>query len=474
MDRAALESLDKETLVRLVLAQAETIATQAAIIAEQGRQIVALTARVGELTAHVAELEAKLGLPRKTPDNSSTPPSRGQKPSAPAPDTHKRKAHPGAHRPLHPDPTHKRDAMAASCPHCGADVSATPQGPRESYDHIEIPVLKPDVTRVTLHGGTCPCCAKAFKAPPPQDMPRGSPFGPNLRALAIHLRFTQAIAFERLASLLSDLLGLEISEGALVNILEAAREPFAAQANEIRKSLLAGSVLQSDETGLRVGKKNWWLWVFHHGDSAVFEVEPSRGKRVVAGFLGDFRPEIWVSDRFCAQMGWASENQVCLAHLIRDVQYCIDAGDRVLAPDIRHLLGRACRIGRRRDKLADSTLKQYAARLEARLDAIMRREPLCKAGVKLQRMIKKIRRHLFVFVTHRDVPPTNNGSERALRPCVTFRKVTNGFRTQWGAKLYADIRSVLETARRRSIGALHAIRLTLAAAPLKKSALNGA
>jgi len=100
----------------------------------------------------------------------------------------------------------------------------------------------------------------------------------------------------------------------------------------------------------------------------------------------------------------------------------------------------------------------------------MRRAPAHAAAVKLQRAIKKIRRHLFVFVTHRDIPPTNNGSERALRPCVTFRKITNGFRTEWGARLYADIRSVVETARRRAIGALNAIRLTLAGMPLPAAA----
>jgi transposase len=448
---------------------------------EKDALIVALLARidalVGEVAAlrsRVAELEAKLGLPPKTPDNSSTPPSRGQKPSEASASKDKRNARAGAHRPLHPNPTSKRDLFASSCRHCGADVSARPQCPREAYDHVEIPDIRPDVTRVTLHGGTCPCCAKSFKADAPLDMPRGSPFGPNLRALAIYLRFTQAIAFERLATLLSDLLGLEISEGALINMLDAAQAPFEAQTNVIKAGLLAGTILQSDETGLRVGKKNWWLWVFHHDDSAVFEVEPSRGKRVVAAFLGDFRPAVWVSDRFCAQMGWASENQVCLAHLIRDVQYSIDAGDTVLAPDIRYLLGRACRIGRRRHRLKCATLKAYEAKLDKRLDAIMARTPVSKAGFKLHRMIKKIRRHLFVFVTQRDVPPTNNGSERALRPAVTFRKVTNGFRTEWGAKLYANIRSVLETARRRSIGALEAIRRTLAGAPLKKPASAGA
>ncbi len=74
------------------------------------------------------------------------------------------------------------------------------------------------MTRVSLLDGNCPCCAKRFKGPPPQDMPKRSPVGPTLRALVIYLRFTQGIAFERLATLLSDLLGLEISEGAFVNM----------------------------------------------------------------------------------------------------------------------------------------------------------------------------------------------------------------------------------------------------------------
>jgi transposase len=50
-------------------------------------------------------------------------------------------------------------------------------------------------------------------------------------------------------------------------------------------------------------------------------------------------------------------------------------------------------------------------------------------------MIKRTRKYLFVLITNRDIPATNNGSERALRPCATFRKMTNGFRTERGPKL---------------------------------------
>ncbi|KAA5602070.1 IS66 family transposase, partial [Blastochloris sulfoviridis] len=141
--------------------------------------------------------------------------------------------------------------------------------------------------------------------------------------------------------------------------------------------------------------------------------------------------------------------------------YAIDAGDSVLAPGFKGLLKRACAIGRRRPDLTDGTLKTYEADLNRRLDRIMAQVPTHPAGLKLMRIIKKVRRHLFVFVQNRELSATNNGSERALRPCAVYRKITCGFRSEWGAALYANIRSVVETARRRAVRAIDAIRLTL-------------
>ena len=45
------------------------------------------------------------------------------------------------------------------------------------------------------------------------------------------------------------------------------------------------------------------------------------------------------------------------------------------------------------------------------------------------------------------MPPDNNACERALRPSVIHRKVTNGFRSEWAAKGYAALETVLETAK---------------------------
>jgi transposase len=439
--------------------------------------IATLLARIDELSRRLAALEKenaalreRLKLPPKTPDNSSLPPSQGHKASGEAPSKPKGKPHTGSHRVLHPEPTRILDVRAEHCPHCAADVSAVIQTTTERYDRIELPEIKPDVTRVVLHSGICPCCERRFKAAPPAGLEPGSPFGPNLRAFAIYLRFSHAVSFERLSRLMSDLLGVEISEGALVNILDASRSAFVRQASLIRARLLASSILESDETSVRVGKQTWWTWVFHHADDCCFVIRPSRGKDVVAEFLGEVRPDFWVSDRLAAQMGWASrDNQVCLAHLIREAQYAIDAGDTTFAAGLRKLLKRACAIGSRRATLADATLRAYAYQLDAKLDALLRITPADTAGRKLQNVIRGCRRHLFVFLANRAIPPTNNGSEQALRPCVIFRKVTNCFRSEWGAKLYADIRSVIETARRRAVGPLDAIISTLNGLPLAEN-----
>ena len=115
---------------------------------------------------------------------------------------------------------------------------------------------------------------------------------------------------------------------------------------------------------------------------------------------------------------------------------------------------RAIAIGRRRDELKDITLRQYLADLDRRLNRIMAAVPIGEPGRKLRKRIAANRAHLFVFITNRDVPYTNNISERHLRPSVIFRKVTNGFRCEWGAETYAAFRSLVSTAKgNRGFGA---------------------
>jgi hypothetical protein len=73
------------------------------------------------------------------------------------------------------------------------------------------------------------------------------------------------------------------------------------------------------------------------------------------------------------------------------------------------------------------------------------------------------RQHPFVFITNRDVPYTNNVSERHPRPSVIFRKVTNRFRCEWGAEIYATFRSIVSTAKASHAAVLAVPHFALAA-----------
>ena len=442
MDRETLLALSKADLVALVLAQA---------------------AQIGTLTARIAALEARLNAPPKTPDNSSTPPSKGQKPNRPDRPKKPRIGRPGVARALAEHPDRIIEATLAACPHCAHALGPADQPDIHAYDHIELPLISPFVTRINRHRGVCPCCRNHVAAPPPEGFDPGSPFGPGLCALILHLHVTQAIGFERLARLLAEVFGLTISEGAIANILARAKAPLMAAAAPIAAAVRASAVVGSDETSARVGGKTWWQWVLLSSTAICHVIANTRAASVVTAFMDGARPQVWVADRYGGQLGHGEVRQMCLAHLLRDATYAIEEGDTGFAPGFRFLLLRAVAIGKRRDTLKDSTLAQYHADLERRLDRLLAGAmPDQPAARRLVRAMRRDRADRFRFITRRDVPYTNNACERALRPSVIFRKVTGGFRAESGAAVYAAAATVIATGRLHGITALAALRAALA------------
>ena len=437
-----------------------------ALILALWAQVQALTAQVQILTARVAELEAKLGVPPKTPDNSSVPPSKGHKPnrakkakrSGPRQGSLGRT---GGGRALAANPDEVVTAKPVRCAHCQAALGATDQTLHGRYDKIELPKVAPVVTRVEHYAGQCPSCGGITLAPLPEGLEPGTPFSLNIVALAMYLRFVHAVSYRRLSRLLIELFGLAISEGALDAAFRRGKPEFDADVANILARLRRARVICSDETTVRIDGRTCWNWVFQNDEVVIHVVRKSRGACVVAEVLGGHRPAIWVSDLYSAQQGHAADWQVCLAHQLRDCQFAIEAGDTVFAPRMKALLLRAVVIARRRGDLAESTRREYRRRLDRALDAVMALAPANRHGQRLRRRYGKVRDHLFTFLDHPEVAADNNGSERELRPTATYRKVTGGFRSDWGADLFAAVRSVIGTAARRGIDAYQAIRQTL-------------
>jgi transposase len=352
-------------------------------------------------------------------------------------------------------------ARPLCCAHCRAAFDADDHTLAARYDKIDLPKVKPVVTRVEQYVGHCQGCGGTTLAPLPEGLEPGSPFSLNIVALAIYLRFTHAISYRRLCRMMAELFGLAISEGALDAAFRRAMPRFDAEVGAILARLRRARVVGCDETSVRVAGKTCWDWVFQNAEVVIHVIRSSRGAGVVGEVMAGHRPAIWVSDLYSAQQGHAADWQICLAHQLRDCKFAIEAGDAIFAPRMKALLLRAFVLARRRHQLAETTRRQYRQRMERDLDAVMALAPTQRDGRRLRKRYGKLRAHLFTFLDHPEVGADNNASERELRPTATYRKVTGGFRSDWGKDLFAGFRSVVGTAARRGIDAYQAVRMTL-------------
>lgn len=433
--------------------------------AEKDALIRGLWQELQRLRAEVEKLKQK--RVKKTSRNSSLPPSKGFKPnqrgSESTPVTSEETGrHRNGGRELSQQPDQVVVAQAKRCPHCGVEVDVSTQRLSGIYERIELARVTPHITRVERYGGMCPCCQQRYEAPVPVGLEPGSPFGTSVASLVTYLRYSHAISYQRLSQLMSELYGLSLSEGALANLLQRVQGQLETPVTQIVERLRSARLVGSDETGARVNGKNQWEWVFQNDQVCLHVIRPSRGKTVIDTVMNGHQPQIWVSDLFSAQAAHPAQQwQVCLAHQLRDCQYAMDAGDDFFAPRMKRLFLKAIALQRRRHTLATSTVEQYCARLRGSLREILNLKPKAVEGQRLLKRYQKIRAHLLLFLTDETIPPTNNASEQALRWSVIFRKVTNGFRSDWGALLFAQVRSLVNTAKRQGISAFDAISRAL-------------
>jgi transposase len=417
-----------------------------------------------QLRAEVETLKQK--RVKKTSRNSSLPPSKGFKANQTPSEVTRAETLPPRQgqggRELSCQPDQVVVARAKICPHCQAAVSAAEQQLRGRYDRIDLPPMTPHITRVERYGGTCPSCQQCYESPVPVGLEPGSPFGPQIASLLTYLRYHHAVSYQRLKQVMSDVFGLAISEGAIANVLRRVQGHLSVPVAQILERLQSSRLVCSDETGARVQGQNQWEWVFQNEQVCLHVIRPSRGKAVIDDVMEGHRPQVWVSDLFSSQKAHPAQQwQVCLAHQLRDCQYAIDSGDTLFAPRMKRLLLKAIALQRRRHTLAASTVRQYCSRLRGSLREILNLKPKQPDGQRLLKRYQQLRNNLLLFLEDETVPPTNNSSEQALRWSVVFRKVTHGFRSDWGAELFAQVRSIINTAQRQGISAFEAISRAL-------------
>jgi transposase len=395
------------------------------------------------------ELVLRLQRPEKTSRTSSKPPSTDRK-------EQRERSKPGGAKPGHEGhsriisdtPDEVVDHRPGQCSCCGAALMTDlPAETVSIHEHVDVPEVKPLVTHHRRLAVICPTCGRRVTALVPAAA-RGTPFGPRLHAVATYLKTFQALSYERLQAALSDLFGLTLSQGGLMNLLRRAQGRFAEGQVCAVSSLRRAEVVASDETGVRIEGSNAYHWVFRSPEAVVHHASPTRAALVVREMMDGHRPAVWLSDRYTAQQGHGAAHQTCLAHLARDVAYAVEVSQDPVPWRLQLWLNTVFSLAERVTTLAASTLSAKRRTLERQLGDILAAASSCDLTRALQAKISRARDQLLTFLEHPGlVEATNNACERALRPAVVQRKVTNGYRAMWAAQGEAAIRTVVDTAR---------------------------
>ena len=406
-------------------------------------------------------IDLLLGLqrPDKTSRTSSKPPSTDRKGKRESSRPGGAKlGHKGHARALAETVDTHEDHRPAHCQHCGLpfgeDASAEVIG---EYDEIDLPEIKPIIRRHRRMSCRCATCGKATSAPVPQAA-QGTPFGHRIHALALYLKSNQLFSYQRLQGVFADLFGLDISQGALMNMFKRAAPIFAAKRDDALVALRRATVVACDETGMRIEGCNGYQWVFCAPDAVVHTAGFSRAAQVVRDTMAGHQPDVWVSDRYTGQQGHGLLHQTCLAHLDRKARFVEHHGTDLIGMRLQLWFDRAFSLARDIATLAASTVKNRRRALLRDLDAILDTATDCELAQELLGQIRRARDQLLTFCDFPGkVDATNNVSERALRPSVIQRKVTNGYRAKWAADAEADLRTTVDTARLSGANPFHTI-----------------
>jgi len=413
-----------------------------------------LEKRLATLEGQMSGLKQALGIkPDKTSSNSSVPPSQGQKVNLKPRKKAKRgpkQGHIGQSR-QRQEPDEVIACRVHQCACCGHDLSAMAQHEAGRHQIIDLPPLRPVVREVVRYGRYCPGCHSYQRASAPPGYEPGRVFGPHLEGVVLYLHYAHPLSYARVQTIVRELTGLKLGMGTLVNIVQRGQARLQQGADAIQQRIQQAAVVGSDETGVRVDGQNQWQWVFQTPQWVYYTIRPSRAAQVITDVMAQAQPQVWVSDVYAAQMNHpAGHYQICLAHQLRDLQYLIDTHHCPWARQMQTLLRRAIHLHHLRHELTDRRFALFSQAYTWKLDKLLATEPLSEDSQRLWRRFHKHRAALLLFLQRDDVPPTNNASEQALRNSVIYRKVTGGFRTTWAAHLYANLLSILETARRQA------------------------
>lgn len=438
-----------------------------------------LVARVEVLVARVEVLEAQAS---KNSSNSSKPPSsdglakktrslRGSsEKKVGAQDGHK-----GATLKRVAEPTKTiSHPLPSQCNRCHQPLALDEARVAERRQVIDVPARSFDVIEHCTLEVAC-SCGEVHVSAFPAGVSEVVQYGPNVKALGVHLTQGQMLPFARAAELIKDIYGLSISPGTLVAWVGEGRAALQDTANQIADNLHIAALVNADESGLRVAGKLYWLHIAANETLTWYGVHAKRGMEAIEAH-GILPKRIGVLVHDCWKPYWQLDESIhalCNAHLLRELVYVKEITGQGWPDAMTDLLLNANKLCEAARQKQTTFSAENVAAFRTLYDAIVNEgEQLNPEAVKTAatkgpvkqsfafNLLKRFRLHadaVLLFITDHAVPFTNNLGERAVRMPKVKQKISGCFRTVIGAENFCVIRSCLDTLRKQGHGMLEVL-----------------
>jgi len=452
-----MEPSDKiiiEDLKRIILMQARELA-----------KIPLLVARIEALERELARYKTK-----KDSSNSSLPPSKDEnRPSRTSSLREKggRKAggqpgHDGKTLEMANIPDEIIEHRACFCKECGKDVSGLPFELYGKRQVIDIPTIKQVVTEHRVY--RCKCsCGNMVESDFPLGVDSPVRYGRNIETLIGYLSVRQYLPFKRLQEMLNDIFSVQISEGGLHWLLNRLASKGVDAYEMIRQNVLHSQVIGTDETGVKINGKKHWFWTWQNNRATYIVTSPNRGTTTIDENMSGISGEaVLVHDCWKAHFQTpVKKHQICTAHLERETKYLEERYKVTWPVRFRVMLREAQKLKKQFAPADYYSPNQLLFNLEKELDELLSEplDPKHKEMIAFQKRIIKYRDHVFTFLYHPDVPPDNNGSERAIRNVKVKQKISGQFKILSAAENFAILRSIIDTAIKNNRNVVEALNV---------------
>lgn len=429
-----------------------------------------LNTTVQRLTASIADLIEENRLlknPKKNSGNSSIPPSKDE--NRPVKTSSLRSSsgrspggqtgHEGSTLKMNSSPEVVIDYTPNFCKCCGFDLVDQSAELICRRQVIDIPPVKPIYTEHRLYRKVC-VCGHQSSADFPLGVEAPLSYGHNTQALIAYLHTRQYVPFKRISEFFHSVYSMPISQGTVCGILDRFARKASPAMGLIKNVLQGATVVGADETGARLNGKSNWFWTWQSKQATFIAYSCKRNFQTIQNhFPMGFPKAILTHDcwfpHFKTQ---ALGHQICIAHLLREMNYMEQKYTARWPTEFKQLLLDALELKRIMEPEDYHKPLKQRTELEIRLQQLLSYSIPVKDKelVVFQKRIQKHRVHLFTFLYVPQVPPDNNKSELAIRNIKVKQKVSGMFKSIKGAQNYAIVRSITDTCIKNSQGILKA------------------